>query len=94
MIDTDEMIRKYTDSELQFEKLKELFGHPAIATVLDRLEKTHVNQVIEAESPAKRDESRVFVKVLRTIRQELSAQAMLASNAKQEVANIKNSRGK
>lgn len=94
MSDTDTLIRQHTQTELEFAKLKELFEHPAIAATLDRIEKVHTNLVIEAEKPGERDESRAMVRVVRVIRNELTAQAMQASVAKNELKNLNQRKGK
>lgn len=94
MSDTDTLIRKHTQTELEFAKLKELFEHPAIAATLDRIEKVHTNRVIEAESPVERDESRAMVRVVRVIRNELSAQKMVASVATEQLKSLNQRKGK
>lgn len=94
MSDTDTLIRKHTQTELEFAKLKELFEHPAIAATLDRIEKAHTGIAIESPNQSERDESRIMVRVVRTIRNELSAQKMVASVATEHLKQLNQRKGK
>jgi hypothetical protein len=86
---TDVKTEDLLKTEQDYEKLKELFEHPAISGALDRLEKIHVSTAIESDDTVVREESRVFVKVLRKLRHELTAQQFKAATARQELANRK-----